>query len=91
MKKARSGNVHFALEYKPKPLGGSLGHYIVKVACQEPALETEFQVGAPTALVEGNPEAKEAIEEIAETVAHFLLSSSALPVELSQGRVIIRA
>lgn len=90
MKKARSGDVYFKLEYKAKPLGGSLGHYVVKVACQEPSLDTEFQVGAPTSLVESNPETSEAIKEIAETVAHFLLSSGPLPVEVSQGRVIIQ-
>lgn len=91
MKIARSGSVKFSLDYKPKPLGGSLGHYVVKVICRETGLDTEIQVGAPTALVESNPEAHEAIEEIAETVAHFLLSSGPLPVEVSEGRVIIHA
>lgn len=91
MKTARSGDVKFSLDYKPKPLGGSLGHYVVKVLCPKTNLDTEIQVGAPTALVESNPESSEAIEEIAETVAHFLLSSGPLPVELSEGRVIIHA
>lgn len=91
MKIAQSGSVKFFLEFKPKPLGGSLGHYLVKVKCAETALDTEIQVGAPTALVEDNPESLEAIKEIAETVAHFLLSSGPLPVEVSQERVIIQA
>ncbi len=89
--KARSGDVLFDLSFVPKPLGGSIGHYAVKIHCKEPKLSTEVQVGAPTALVESDPMSREAVEEIAETVAHYLLSSSGpLPVEFSGNRVIIR-
>jgi len=84
---ARSGAVTFAVQFQPEPLGGCRGHYDVTVTH---GLErVEVMVGAPTALL-GEPESKASIAEVAETVAHFLLSDGPLPVERSEGRVIVR-
>ncbi len=85
---ARSGPIAFHVAYAPDPLGGCPGRYEVEVKHGR-KLVAEMTVGAPAALLK-DPESRAAVQEIAETVAHYLLSDGPLPVERDEGRVIVR-
>ena len=85
---ARSGPIAFHVAYAPDPLGGCQGRYDVEVKHGR-KLVAEMTVGAPTALLK-DPEGRAAVLEIAETVAHYLLSDGPLEVERDQDRVIVR-
>lgn len=86
---ARSGALSFAIAFVAEPLGGCRGRYDVEVRQGRRAI-AEVAVGAPTALL-SDPEGKSAAKEIAETVAHYLLSDDAqLPIERDDERVIVR-